>query len=131
MRKIILLPVIIAAIFSSNCAFAKNPAKLFKQLTCVTCHGQKGRGMIRRRDRLHPKTGKLLYKKGDLKKGYEAYPKLAGQNVGYLIVQLKDILAGRRNNGKTSKMLKIKPLIDKLTTEDDLKAITSYLSKIK
>ena len=54
--------------------------QMYMTLTCFACHGQEGRGMVRKRDRKDKKTGKFKYRKGDPMPGFEAYPKLAGQN---------------------------------------------------
>ena len=61
--------------------------------------------------------------------GFEAYPKLAGQNAKYLLAQMNDIFEGRRKNGLSAAMFGIKLMIDNTAKEGDLEAISEYLAK--
>ena len=63
--------------------------------------------------------------------GFEAYPKLAGQNAKYLLAQMNDIFEGRRKNGLSAAMFGIKLMIDNTAKEGDLEAISEYLAQIK
>ena len=74
---------------------------LFDRRLCADCHGGGGKKPV-----------------------YEFYPKLYGQNVEYLVNQMKDIQSGIRNNGMSSAMA---PALDDLN-ENDLRAIALYLS---
>ena len=105
--------------------------QMYMTLTCFACHGQEGKGMIRKRDRKDKKTGKFKYRKGDPMPGFEAYPKLAGQNANYLLAQMNDIFEGRRKNGLSAAMFGIKLMIDNTAKEGDLEAISEYLAQIK
>ncbi|MEC8844136.1 MAG: hypothetical protein VXX42_09160, partial [SAR324 cluster bacterium] len=68
---------------------------------------------------------------GDPMPGFEAYPKLAGQNAKYLLAQMNDIFEGRRKNGLSAAMFGIKLMIDNTAKEGDLEAISEYLAQIK
>lgn len=52
------------------------------------------------------------------------YPKLAGQNAGYALNQMKDIKSGARANGQSAAMKGIVMGIG----DDDLKAIADWLA---
>ena len=52
------------------------------------------------------------------------YPKLAGQNEGYLLQQMKDIQSGARNNGMTAAMKGVMHLVN----DEEMAAIAKYLS---
>lgn len=81
-------------------ALYKNPAKG----GCLACHGAEGKKPL-----------------------LPTYPKLAGQNAGYLLQQLKDIKSGKRNNGQTAAMKGIMHMVN----DEEMKAIADYLSKVK
>ncbi|MBF0353304.1 MAG: c-type cytochrome [SAR324 cluster bacterium] len=112
-------------------AIAADGATLYQQLTCFACHGAEGRGQVRNREKIDKTTGEVVYRQGDPMPGFEAYPKLAGQNKLYLYNQMKDIFSGKRNNGLSAAMLGIKLMIDSTATDDDLMAIAEYLSQVK
>jgi cytochrome c553 len=105
--------------------------EMYQTLTCAACHGAAGKGMVYRRDRKDKKTGKYKYRKGQTKPGFEAYPKLAGQNSAYLYVQMVDIFSGKRNNNLSPAMAGIKLMVDSTAKEGDLQAIADYLSQVK
>ena len=81
-------------------ALYKNPAKG----GCAACHGKDAKTPI-----------------------LNTYPKIAGQNEGYILQQLIDIKSGKRNNGMTAAMKGIMHLVN----EDEMKAIAKYLSGLK
>ncbi|MFH2130097.1 MAG: hypothetical protein ABIK68_06960 [bacterium] len=187
------LVVLVLVLFSSVCTsvLADTGAELFIRLTCYSCHGAEGRGMI------HPETrekyllkkkvfkslqtagvpddiikklkpldkkkfeqldeflaalepllgptdlkkyqaiilehgGRVYYRKGDLIRGFENYPKLAGNKEIYLFTQMKDILEGRRINGNSDAMRGIKPfLVTNKITDKEFRLIARYLSQVK
>lgn len=170
---------------------ADTGAELFKKLTCFSCHGTDGRGMVRtetresyrlsgrefrnlikkgvpkavlrklkpvykkkynNRDEFIAKLkpllskgeyanyaelmleigGKVYYRKGDLIRGFEKYPRLAGNKEIYLFNQMKDILEGRRTNGNSDAMRGIQPyLVTNKITDREYRLIAHYLSQIK
>jgi cytochrome c len=78
--------------------------------------------------KVHATDGKTLYRKcihchGRLGQGKGMFPKLRGQNKGYLIKQIKDIKSGKR------KVPQMRPYVKRLSNED-IKAIAEYLSKL-
>ncbi|MCB1791990.1 MAG: c-type cytochrome [Gammaproteobacteria bacterium] len=74
-----LLCLLLAAAGTS--ANALDGATLYKEKTCVSCHGENGNNPV-----------------------LPAYPKLGGQNPEYLFQQLKDIKSGVRTNAMTAAM---------------------------
>ena len=104
MNKIntIKLSIVISAIFIHPFLFAKGDAKLGKQksVTCVACHGTAGIS------------------------NSPIWPNLAGQKEQYLIKQLKDFRAGKRNDPSMAPM--VKPLTDK-----DIENLAAYYSGLK
>ena len=172
--------------------FAEDPALLFEKLTCHTCHGPQGKGMIRTETKekyslkkkkmykemkkegipadivkqlrpLYKKKftnegefvnaieqnigethtekykdiiikigGRVYWHKGDLVKGFENYPRHAGNKRLYLYRQMKDILEGKRTNGNSDAMRGIRPYIESnKITDDDFMSIAEYLSNVK
>lgn len=96
--------LIAAALVVSSPAFALDGAALYMEKTCIACHGK------------------------DAKKPLMAtYPRLAGQNAGYAEQQMKDIKSGARNNGQTAAMKGVMHLV----SDEEIKALAEYLSKIK
>jgi len=80
-------------------AIFKNPAKG----GCTACHGKDGKTTI-----------------------MPTYPKLAGQNEGYLLQQMKDIKSGARNNGMTAAMKGVMHMVN----DEEMAAIAKYLSTL-
>jgi len=172
--------------------FAEDPALLFEKLTCHTCHGPQGKGMIRtetkekyslKKKKMYKKMvkegipadivkqlrplykkkftkegefvkaieknigethtekykeiiieigGRVYWHKGDLVKGFEDYPRHAGNKRLYLYRQMKDILEGKRTNGNSDAMRGIRPYIESnKITDDDFMSIAEYLSNVK
>ena len=102
MKKMLLIA---AAMGVSVPALALDGAKLFQDRTCWSCHGK---------DAKTPLKGM-------------PYPKLAGQNAAYAEAQMKDIKSGARNNGQSAAMKGVMGLV----SDEEIKAIAEYLSKLK
>ena len=98
------LMFLIASSFVATTAFAADGAALYKEKTCLACHGKDA------------KTPLL-----------PTYPKVAGQNAGYLEAQMKDIKSGARNNGQTAAMKGVMHLVN----DEEIKAIATYLASLK
>jgi len=99
---------LIAAALALSCASltdvkAADGKALYLSKTCVACHGREGNKPI-----------------------MSTYPRLAGQDMEYLLVQMKDIKSGARANGATAAMKGVMHLV----TDEDMRAIADYLSKI-
>jgi len=105
MKRSTLIAVLAGLAFGSrNALAALDGAKLYQEKTCVACHGK------------------------DAKKTLTpAYPKLAGQNAAYAEQQMKDIKSGARNNGQTAAMKGVMHLV----SDEEIKALAEYLSKLK
>ena len=78
--------------------------ELYKQRTCVACHGPDAKTPI-----------------------LPVYPKLAGQNPAYMLQQAMDIKSGARSNGNTAAMKGVMHL----TSEEELKVITDWLGTLQ
>ena len=89
-----------ASLLFTGAAYADGAA-LYASKACIACHGAEGKKPIS-----------------------DVIPKLAGQNKGYLVQQLKDIKSGARDNGGTGQM---KGIVAGLS-DDDFEAISAYLS---
>ena len=98
------MTLIAAAIVATPAFAALDGGKLFAEKTCNACHGAK--------------ADKVLMPN---------YPKLAGQNAAYAEAQMKDIKSGARNNGQTAAMKGVMHLVN----DEEIKAISEYLSKLK
>lgn len=98
------MTLIAAAIVAAPAIAAPDGAKLYSEKTCNACHG--------------PKGDKPLMPN---------YPKVAGQNAAYMEQQMKDIKSGARNNGQTAAMKGVMHLVN----DEEIKAISEYLSKLK
>lgn len=97
------------ATLASTAAMADGAA-LYAEKTCIACHGKEGK---------KPLT--------------PTYPRLAGQNAGYLEQQMMDIRSGARANGSSAAMkgVMVNPEGDQLVSDKDIKEIAQYLSKLK
>ncbi len=84
-------------------AAAADGAELYRRHGCPLCHGVDGRQPAR-----------------------DNYPKLAGQNRGYLVRQMLDIQGGARDNA-ASEMMRV--VIEEVPAAD-LEAIADYLSRL-
>jgi cytochrome c len=98
------MSLLAAALVASPVIAAPDGAKLYAEKTCNACHG--------------PKGDKPLMPN---------YPKIAGQNAAYAEQQMKDIKSGARNNGQTAAMKGVMHLVN----DEEIKAISEYLSKLK
>jgi cytochrome c len=98
------MTLIAAALVASPAIAAMDGAALYKDKTCNACHG--------------PKGDKPLMPN---------YPKIAGQNAAYIEAQMKDIKSGARNNGQTAAMKGVMHLVN----DEEIKALSEYLSKLK
>jgi cytochrome c len=98
------MTLIAAAFVAAPAIAAMDGAALYKDKTCNACHG--------------PKGDKPLMPN---------YPKVAGQNAAYMEQQMKDIKSGARNNGQTAAMKGVMHLVN----DEEIKAISDYLSKLK
>ena len=85
-------------------AWAADGAKLYAEKTCNACHGPAGNKTI-----------------------LPDYPKIAGQNVQYIIKQINDIKSGARANGNSAAMKGVLHLVN----DAEIKAIAEYVSKLK
>jgi len=89
---------------SMGTAVAADGAALYKTKTCTACHGKDG------------KTPLL-----------PTYPKVAGQNAGYVLQQMKDIKSGARSNGQSSAMKGVMHLV----SDAEMKALADYIASLK
>jgi cytochrome c len=80
---------------------AGDGAALYKAKICHSCHGEQPNQPV-----------------------LPVYPKLAGQNAGYLLQQMKDIRDGKRTNGLSVAM---KTVVSSVTDED-FQAIADWLA---
>ena len=78
-------------------------AALFKQRTCLACHGKDAKTPI-----------------------LPNYPRVAGQMPAYAEQQMKDIKSGARSNGQTAAMKGIMPLV----ADEEIPALAWYLSTL-
>ncbi len=99
-RSIVSAAVLLASL-TPLAASALDGAKLFKEKTCLTCHGKDGKTTI-----------------------MPNYPKIAGQNRDYVLQQMKDIKSGARNNGQTAAMKGIMHLVN----EEEMEALADYIA---
>ena len=82
-------------------AVAADGAALYKQKTCIACHGADGKKPL-----------------------LPEYPRLAGQNAAYIVRQMQDIKSGARANGNSAAMKGIMHLV----SDEDMQAIADWLS---
>ena len=104
MKQLSLFAVLAGLTFAAGNAMALDGAKLYQEKTCWSCHGK---------DAKKPLTPE--------------YPKLAGQNAKYAERQMLDIKSGARANGNTAAMKGVMGLVN----DEEIKAISEYLSKLK
>ena len=94
-----LLAVILSTATAQDAAL--NGAQLFVAKACMACHGADGRTPM-----------------------MPLYPKIAGQNAGYIYNQMRDIKNGSRNNGQTMIMKGIMANV----SDKEVRAIADWLS---
>ncbi|HEC16608.1 MAG TPA: c-type cytochrome [Sedimenticola sp.] len=88
----------------SGYTMAADGAALYKEKTCIACHGPEGREPV-----------------------MNSYPKLAGQNEQYLVSQMQIIKSGVRNNSHTAAMKNIMHLV----SAEEMTTIAKWLSGLK
>ncbi len=103
-HALLMVAAFAVSIPSSFSAHAADGATLYKEKTCVACHGK---------DAKTPLT--------------PVYPRLAGQSAGYAEAQMKDIKSGARSNGQTAAMKGVMHLV----SDAEIKILADYLSKLK
>jgi nitrous-oxide reductase len=91
-----------AGIQGNATLMAKGKA-LYKSKTCIACHGVDGKKPV-----------------------LPTYPKLAGQNKQYAIVQITDIKTGARDNGQTAAMKGVMHLV----SNEEIGAIAEWLTSL-
>lgn len=92
---------LLLATLGANMAVAQDGANLYVTKTCASCHGKDAATPV------HP-----------------VYPKLAGQNADYLLQQLLDIKAGKRNNAMTPAMFGIMQNVN----EQEMQVLADWIS---
>ena len=102
--KISTLFVALSSIALAGPVMAADGAALYAEKTCIACHGKEGK---------KPLTPE--------------YPKLAGQNAKYSERQMLDIKSGARATGNAAAMKGVMHLV----SDDEIKQLADYLSKIK
>ena len=90
--------------FGQTAEGAPDGATLFKERTCIACHGADAKTPI-----------------------LPIYPKLAGQGAEYTLQQMKDIKSGARSNGDTAAMKGIMFLVN----EEEMKILSEYLASLQ
>lgn len=109
-RRILQFALVTGVVLAFAMAYMGTPASaqegkaLFAQKGCPACHGPGGTKPIQ-----------------------NTYPKLAGQNEGYIVVQLKAFKAQKRRSGQSALMWGMAAQLN----ESQMKAIATYLSKEK
>ena len=98
------MSLLAAAVIAAPAIAAPDGATLYQEKTCWSCHGKDGKKTLT-----------------------PAFPKVAGQNAAYAEQQMKDIKSGARNNGQTAAMKGVMHLV----SDEEIKAIAEYLSKLK
>ena len=101
LRTFITTSVIIAISMPSFSAHAMDAASLYKEKTCIACHGVEGKAPV-----------------------MSEYPKLAGQTEQYLLAQMKDIKNGSRGNSHSVAMKNVMHLIN----DDEMAVIAKWLA---
>lgn len=93
----------ISALMLLPSAEARDASELYRERTCIACHGAEGRQPI-----------------------MMEYPKLAGQSVEYLLEQMKDIKSGTRSNAHSVAMTNVMHL----TSDQEMAEIATWLSSL-
>lgn len=106
MRRVSTLGLALVAALAASPAGAQAPSgeALYKEKTCIACHGADAKTPI-----------------------LPNYPKLAGQNAAYLLQQAIDIKSGARDNANTPAMKGVMHLV----SDEELKAIADWLASLK
>lgn len=93
-----------AAVAAEDEAVGLDGAALYRERTCIACHGADAKTPI-----------------------LPVYPRLAGQNAQYALQQMKDIKSGARSNGNTAAMRGVMHLV----SDAELEAIAGYLESLR
>ena len=88
----------------SGFVLAADGAWLYKERTCIACHGAEGKAPV-----------------------MTEYPVLAGQNAPYMLAQMKDIKNGVRSHAHTAPMKNVMHLI----TEEEMAVVAEWLAGIE
>ena len=91
-----ILPLFMGSVFAAD-----DGEKLFKNKTCVACHGADAKTPL-----------------------MPLYPKLAGQNKDYAKQQMLDIKSGKRANGQSAAMKGVMHLV----SDEEIEALAEYVS---
>jgi cytochrome c len=102
-KSIFTIICVIVIILLSNPIQALDAAALYKERTCIACHGVEGKQPV-----------------------MDVYPKLAGQNALYMLAQMKDIKNGTRKHGHTAAMQNVMHLIN----DEEMSILVDWLSKL-
>ena len=100
---LVLAASLVFASIASAAEAGADGARLYQVKGCSHCHGNEGRIPVQ-----------------------PNYPKLAGQNLAYLMRQMKDIKSGRRDNAESRTMRTIMEFVN----ETEMKLIAKYLSRL-
>lgn len=94
---------VLAGLLASGVGLALEPAELYRERTCIACHGAEGREPV-----------------------MEEYPKIAGQKAPYLLAQMKKIKDGTRSNDHSVAMRNVMHLIN----EEEMAVIADWLADL-
>jgi len=89
---------------TTGSVLAADGAYLYKERTCIACHGPEGKAPV-----------------------MTEYPLLAGQNADYLLNQMQDIKNGARGNSHTAPMKNVMHLI----SDKEMAIIAKWLAQIE
>ncbi|RUM93631.1 MAG: cytochrome c [Thiothrix sp.] len=95
--------VCILPLFNMSSVIAADGAALYKDKTCVACHGKDAKTPL-----------------------MPNYPKIAGQNKDYIKQQMLDIKTGARSNGQTAAMKGVMHLV----SDEEIGILADYLSSL-
>jgi len=102
-NRLITISVFIAISMFSHSVWSLDAAELYKERTCIACHGAEGRVPV-----------------------MSEYPKIAGLAEVYLLAQMKDIKNGSRNNSHAVAMKNIMHLI----SDEEMASIANWLASL-
>lgn len=94
----------LAATLATAPSFAADGAALYKEKTCIACHGADGNKAL-----------------------MPNYPKIAGQNAAYAEQQMLDIKSGKRANGQSAAMKGVMMLV----SDAEIKILAEYVATLK
>jgi cytochrome c len=93
----------LAAAAGAEQAAVPDGATLYRERTCIACHGPDAKTPI-----------------------LPEYPKLAGQSAPYLLQQMRDIKSGARSNGNTAAMKGVMHLV----SDPELEVLAAWLTSL-